>query len=250
MSMRFTNKDFWNQSDVIMSQDKLTLPKLYFYEAVLLEKVPFDHRAKLRIQVFGCGTGREIPGILEIFPNAEIIASDIADKMIEKCRHNIGKWGLGDKPIKLIVSPSEEVDEPAGSSDIVTIMNNMLTYVTPISARMKVFENAGRILRENGYVIGVVHHRYGKPLKTLYFLFQVLIQWMPGVRLGDRLGGFFGKRIRFHYFSKGEVRMLLEGTGFQPVLITDLKGLYASFGKNYSRWRGDNNIVFIGRKTK
>lgn len=246
--MKFENKDFWNQTDVILSQDKSERPRLSFYEQILLQKLPLKQKSHLIIQVLGCGTGREIPGILENFPNAKIVASDIAEKMIEKCFVNIDAWQLKNDQVKVLLSASENLDQPSSSSDIITTFTSTLTYVVPEATRHRFFSNANRMLKHNGYIVGVVHHRYGRLSKSLYFLLQSLYAWLPGVTNGDRIGGFFGKGVKTHYFTCKEVKKLLLTNGFNPILVTDLKGLYASLGKNYNSLKGDNNIVFIGQK--
>ncbi len=246
--MHLENKDFWNEADVIQSQDKTVNPVLYPYERLMLEKLPFAAEAGLRIQVLGCGTGREIPGIIEKFPNASIMASDIAEKMIDKCNENLKSWGLNNSQIDVKASSSEDLDEPSESSHLITTFTSTLTYILPVDNREKFFRNANRILKKDGYVVGVVHHRYGKLTKTLFFLIQLLYTWLPGFTPGDRLGGFFEKKVSTHYFTCNEVKGLLRKTGFNPILVTDLKGLFAMNGKSYNRRKGDNNIVFIGQK--
>lgn len=246
--MKLENKDFWNQADVIHSQDRSVHPKLYSYEQILLDKLPFDKNDHLIIQVLGCGTGREIPGILDHFPNSKITASDIAKKMIEKCNANLEAWQFRKDQVKVLVSASEKLDEPSASSDLITTFTSTLTYVLPVENRHKFLSNANRILKKEGYIIGVVHHRYGKLTKSLYFYLQNLFAWLPGITSGDRIGGFFGKKVKTHYFTCNEVKSLLSKNGFEPILVTDLKGLFASMGKNYNSRKGDNNIVFMGRK--
>ncbi|MEM4171106.1 MAG: class I SAM-dependent methyltransferase [Thermoplasmata archaeon] len=248
MSNKFENKDFWNQADVIKSQDREINPKLYSYEKILLDKLPLRLTDKLRIQIIGCGTGRETFEIYHKFPNSQIVASDISEKMIEKFNQNLHFWKLDTNRLILKCCSAENLDEPSNSSDLVTVFTSTLTYVFPSEMRNNFLKNLYRILKPGGFIIGVVHHRYGRLTKSMYFILQYLYAWIFKITPGDRIGGFYNKKLKTHYFTKQEIKDLLIINNFEPILVSDLYNLFKMEGKKYNRWKGDNNIVFIAKK--
>ncbi len=98
--MKIENKEFWEREDVIHSQNK-TVVNTSNYEAYLYEKAK-NYFSKLNssvkfAKIFGCGTGREINGILKYVPIDSILATDISENMIKKGKENVISWNLQDK---------------------------------------------------------------------------------------------------------------------------------------------------------
>ena len=76
--MKVENKDFWEDESIIKTQDQIA-PKSADYEIYLYEKARthFKGLRNLKAKIFGCGTGREIPEIINYVGIKKVVASDI-----------------------------------------------------------------------------------------------------------------------------------------------------------------------------
>jgi tRNA (cmo5U34)-methyltransferase len=73
---------------------------------VLVEAIPFERSAPLRVIDLGCGTGTVAAKVLEIFPNAHVTCLDLAENMIA-----IAKAKLASYPqVQYIVTNFQEFD--------------------------------------------------------------------------------------------------------------------------------------------
>jgi len=59
---------------------------------VMLAVIPFEHSDELTALDLGCGTGILSHLLLRSFPNARVTALDLADSMLDACRHNLSKY--------------------------------------------------------------------------------------------------------------------------------------------------------------
>jgi SAM-dependent methyltransferase len=243
-----SNSDFWNSPSVLLTQQS-NAPWSHAYEDYLLDGA--RQRSELSgesielVHVVGCGPGREIPIVRRMFPNAHIIASDVAQNMIEVCARNLQRWGCSGN-IDLRCSPASRLRKEKGGAGLVVAFNNVLTYVSPKADRSKTLRALREVLRPGGLLIGVVHHRWGRLTKSGYFALQRLA-WL--VRLtaqepGDRLGGFSGLRVPVHYYTTTELRFLLTSSGFVPLEVLSLDLWHRGQGRKYNPLRGDNNLMF------
>ena len=140
-----TNQEFWSATNIIETQD--THHTLHWYENYLLELIKKNKMNKVeKIHIVGCGTGREIPGVRKRFPGAEIIASDISDKMIERCKRNLIKWKISEK-ITLINCEASELSLIHNNSDIIIEFNSILTYVLPLKNRIVMMKHLNNLLK-------------------------------------------------------------------------------------------------------
>jgi SAM-dependent methyltransferase len=237
--------DFWSRPDVVSNQfDGQSF--LFRYETYLLEQVVnrglVNPKSVQKIHIMGCGTGREINPLCAIFPASKVIASDISSSMVERCRHNVDALGLADR-VTTVVASASEVD--GMGADLIVMFDNMLTYVVPAEARHDVMANCRRLLKPGGIVIGVVHSQYGRALKAGYFQLQRLLPFRVEEH-GDRLGGFFGKTFKCHYFTRTEVRRLLDEEGFSNGVVLTLKEMMSETGNYKRELARSNNLLFIG----
>ena len=206
--------DFWS-SPAIVTSYQVDVPSLYWYEKHVVHfsaKALASTKAKL-IHVVGCGPGRELPFIADTFPDARIIASDIASGMIDACNENLRKWGSYSN-IELRCTPASLLSPSDGEADVILALNNVLTYITPESERRKTFLAFRSILRRGGILGGVVHNRWGAPGKSGYFALQLIgnALRLTSQPLGDCIGRSSG--IPYHYYTDVELRALLEETQF------------------------------------
>ncbi|WP_298391984.1 methyltransferase domain-containing protein [Flavobacterium sp.] len=246
--MKIENKDFWEKEHIIETQE--VLKKASDFETYLLNQAQerFSKFGKIKnIKVFGCGTGREVESIAEVYQPDFILASDISENMIAKCNENLQLWGLSGIT-KTAVANAVAFTEPKNTFEVVTIFNSMLTYVPNRNDRMAIFNNSLHLLKDNGLLIGTVHNQVGAPLKTLYFQIRSLFSFVLGPRVGNRNTGFNGFSVPGYYYAKKQLLKDLTASGFSAVEVLSLEEFYQQQGKSYDRKKGYNNLIFIATK--
>lgn len=246
--MELDNKDFWEKSTVVVSQDKMK--KSSDFEVFMFQnaKERYQNIGPIQsIKIFGCGTGREIESIAEYFNPTQMVASDIAENMIAKCDENLRMWNL-DSITETLVIDAKEYDKVADEFDLVTILNSMMTYVTDRYNRITIFKNARQILKPNGVVIGTVHNQEGTFLKSTFFKLRNLLSFYYGDAAGIRSTGFHGFKLKAYYYQKKELQKDIESAGFKNIKIYSLEEYYAMQNIKYDRSKGYNNLIFIAQK--
>lgn len=248
--MKIENKDFWEREDIIHSQDK-TVGDTSNYEAYLYEKTK-SYFTNLNVsikkaKIFGCGTGREINGILKYLSINSILATDISENMIKKGNENIISWNLHDK-VKLEVADATIFTAKDNSYELVTLMNCMLTYVKDRKDRYTIFKTAHDILLPKGVLIGAVHNQVGTPQKTIYFLLRRILKPFLKNEPGNRITGFYGFDVGGYYFTKKDLHKHLSDNGFENIEIKSLSEYYKEINIKYNRLKGYNNLIFFATK--
>jgi SAM-dependent methyltransferase len=246
--MKIDNKDFWENEQIIQTQE--VLEKASAFEIYLLKTANerYSKFGKIKnIKVFGCGTGRELESINEILAPEFILASDISENMIAKCNLNLKKWGIV-SITKTLVENAVFLNEPKNNFELVTILNSMLTYVPDRKDRLSVFRNSIDLLKNNGVIIGTVHNQVGTPLKTLYFKIRNFFSFILGEKVGNRNTGFNGYSVPGYYYSKNGLIKDLNDAGFSEIEVYSLEEFYNDNGASYNRKKGYNNLIFIAQK--
>ena len=248
--MKIENKDFWEREDIIHSQDK-TVGDTSNYEAYLYEKVK-SYFANLNVsiknaKIFGCGTGREINGILKYLSIDSVLATDISENMIKKGQENIASWNLQDK-VRLEVADATKFIAKSSSYELVTLMNCMLTYVKDRKDRYTIFKTANDVLVPKGVLIGAVHNQVGTPQKTIYFLIRRILKPFLKNEPGNRVTGFYGFDVGGYYFTKKDLHKHLSDNGFENIEIKSLSEYYKEINIEYNRLKGYNNLIFFATK--
>lgn len=246
--MKIENKLFWEKETIIATQD--ISKNISNFEAFLFEKAK-ERYAKVglinRVKVFGCGTGREIKSINELFHPTQIVASDISENMILKCRENLKLWDI-DAKTETIVCDAYEYTQESNPFDMVTLLNSMLTYVPERKNRIGIFKNTLRILNKDAVVVGTVHNQIGIQKKTLYFKVRNLFSFILGESVGNRNTGFNGFKVPGYYYTKKGLHKDLEEAGYKGIEIYSLEEFSALKGGKYDRKKGYNNLIFIASK--
>lgn len=249
-----SNAEYWDQPALVTSQ-QVVRPLLHWYEEALLDRCESlldqgDGGALTRPYLYdiGCGPGREIPMLHARFPTAAFVACDIAPSMIRACKANLVRWRVA-ADVDLRTCSASELEVGPKRAQLVLLLNNVLTYVTPAEERQRTMVSLRSVLEPGGVIAGVVHHRWGRPLKSCYFALQTLRSWVGPFRqeCGDRVGGHADVRMRFHYFTQREVRRLLTETGFCSIWVTSLRSFSSQREIRYPLWRGDNNLLFTAQ---
>ncbi len=244
-----TQGEYWNAPEIVSPYADLP-PSLRWYEQYVMtaavSSLGARQREVRRVYMVGCGSGREMPRLREIFPAARIIACDPAAAMVDLATRNLQAWGCTDR-IEVRCCSASELRADGEPAQLVTLFDNVLTYVSPAAEREAMLGHLRALIETGGILIGAVHHRWGQLLKSAYFLAQ------PAARAfglsvgepGDRYGGAHGLRIPLHYFTGPELTDLLRNSGFAPSDIRSLAQLAPALDRKYRAWTGDNTLVFI-----
>lgn len=241
---KITNKDFWEKEEIIKTQE--VVESAAEYELFLFEKASQNQKVR-KIKIFGCGTGREIKAIYDFFEPHKIVASDISENMIKKCKNNVTNWKINGIVDALTLSATDYKSTDL-KFDLVTILNSMLTYVPKKKDRIKIFQNSFSILEQNGILIGTVHNQTGTLSKTLYFKLRRLFSFFLGEKVGNRDTGFNGFKVPGYYYDKETLISDIKSVGFSKVETWSLSEFYQMIGKNYNVRKGYNNLIFIAQK--
>lgn len=248
--MKIENKDFWEREDIIQTQDK-SVTSTSNYEAYLYEKAHrYFQKRKQEVKhakIFGCGTAREIFGILKYISIDHITATDIAENMIKKAALNLKEWNL-EKKVTLEISDAVKFKAQESSFELVTFMNCILNYVKDRSDRYIIFKTAHDILTPKGVVIGVVHNQVGTPQKTIYFLLRRILKPFLKDEPGNRITGFNGFQFGAYYFTKKDLGKHLSAAGFENIAIKSLSEYSRDNNLKYTRMKGYNNLIFFATK--
>jgi len=248
--MKIENKEFWEQEAIILSQDK-SVEETSNYEGYLYEKAKkyFSSIGLVvkKAKIFGCGTGREINGLLKTIAIVSVLGTDISENMIKKGQENIKAWGYQDKVTLNVVDASEFKGE-TNSFQLVTFMNCILTYVKEKEKRAAIFNTAYSILEPNGCVIGALHNQVGTPQKTFYFFLRRVFKIFLKTEVGNRITGFNGYDFVGYYYTKKGLYQQLEASGFKNIEIKSLSEFYKEEQIPYNRLKGYNNLIFFATK--
>ena len=245
--MKIDNKDFWEKEDVIATQ------RLQFasgFETFMFQEAQsrYSNFGKIeKIKIFGCGSGRDVKAVADFFNPKEILASDISENMIEKCKVNIHNWDL-ESIASTSVSNATELHKPSNNFQLVTILNSMLTYVPLKKDREVIFKNSYTLLQKNGVLIGTVHNQVGTFAKTTYFKLRSVFSFLLKEKVGNRTTGFNGFKVPGYYYSKKQLDLDLKKVGFRSVSIQSLEEFEISQGRTYNRKKGYNNLIFVASK--
>jgi SAM-dependent methyltransferase len=246
--MKVENKNFWENENIIKTQD--ISKNISNFEAFMFEKAKERYKAFgeiKNIKVFGCGTGREIKSIAEIYNPTRIVASDISENMISKCIENLKFWKI-DSITDTIVGDALEFNKVRCQFELVTVLNSMLTYVPVRNKRLEIFKNARQILKDDGVMIGTVHNQVGTLKKTLYFKIRSFFFVFLGENVGNRDTGFNGLYIPGYYYTKQGLLEDIKESGFKNIEVYSLEEFSTLNGISYNRKKGYNNLIFIASK--
>ncbi|TRX34851.1 class I SAM-dependent methyltransferase [Flavobacterium sp. ZT3R18] len=246
--MKVGNKDFWENENIIKTQD--ISKNISNFEAFMFEKAKERYKAfgKIKnIKVFGCGTGREIKSIVEIYHPSRIVASDISENMISKCKKNLEIWKMN-SITETIVGNALDFNKVSCQFELVTVLNSMLTYVPERNNRLGILKNAHQILKDDGVMIGTVHNQVGTLTKTLYFKIRNFFSVFLGENVGNRDTGFNGLYIPGYYYAKKGLLEDIEESGFKNIEVYSLEEFSILNGTSYNRKKGYNNLIFIASK--
>ncbi|MBV8521686.1 MAG: class I SAM-dependent methyltransferase [Acetobacteraceae bacterium] len=102
---------------------------------------------RLRLLDAGCGTGRFIASLKQIWPRLAVLGVDLSEAYIREAKRHIGRWSW----VTLAVANAESIPLPDGSQDAVT--STFLFHELPPAVRRTVFAEFARVLKPGGRLI-------------------------------------------------------------------------------------------------
>ena len=104
---------------------------------------------KLRLVDIGCGTGRFLDFVKQVWPRLPVLGLDLSDAYIAHARRHLKRWSR----INLVVANAEAIPAPDNSCDAVTSI--FMLHELPPEVRRKVIGEAARVLKAGGRLVMV-----------------------------------------------------------------------------------------------
>ena len=114
----------------------------------------FDQR-KLRLIDVGCGTGRFLDFVKQVWPRLPVLGLDLSHAYIRHARGHLKRWSNVD----LIVANAEAIPAKDNSCDAVTSI--FMLHELPKEVRRTVIEEAARVLKPGGRQFAPTRRRAG-----------------------------------------------------------------------------------------
>jgi ubiquinone/menaquinone biosynthesis C-methylase UbiE len=102
---------------------------------------------KLRLIDIGCGTGRLLDFVKQVWPRLPALGLDLSEAYIDHARRHLKRWSR----INLIVANAEAIPVPSNSCDAVTSI--FMMHELPPEIRRIVIGEAARVLKPGGRLI-------------------------------------------------------------------------------------------------
>jgi ubiquinone/menaquinone biosynthesis C-methylase UbiE len=106
----------------------------------------FDQR-KLRLIDVGCGTGRFLDFVKQVWPRLPVLGLDLSEAYIRHARRHLKRWSN----VNLIVANAEAIPAKDNSCDAVTSV--FMVHELPPAVRRTVIGEAARVLKPGGRLI-------------------------------------------------------------------------------------------------
>ena len=102
---------------------------------------------KLRLIDIGCGTGRFLDFVKQVWPRLPVLGLDLSEAYIKHARRHLRRWSR----TNLVVGNAEAIPAPDNSCDAVT--NIFMLHELPPEVRRTVIGEAARVLKPGGRLI-------------------------------------------------------------------------------------------------
>jgi ubiquinone/menaquinone biosynthesis C-methylase UbiE len=99
---------------------------------------------RLRLLDIGCGTGRSLDFVKQVWPRLPLVGIDMSEAYIGEAKRHVRRWGW----IDLLVAKAEALPFADASQDAVT--SSFLFHELPPKVRRTVFGEAARVLKRGG----------------------------------------------------------------------------------------------------
>jgi ubiquinone/menaquinone biosynthesis C-methylase UbiE len=166
----------------------------------------------IRVLDVGCGRGRVITRLAELYPASRFVGLDLSEEAIAAARDDATRKGLKNVAFEVADVSGFDQTAEAGAYDLVTTFDAIHDQARPLA----VLEGIRRTLRDDGVYLmqdikgsSDVHRNIGHPIGT--FLYTVSCMHCMTVSLaqgGEGLGAMWGEE---------KTRAYLERAGFRSV---------------------------------
>lgn len=102
---------------------------------------------KLRLLDIGCGTGRFLDSVKQVWPRLPIVGLDMSEAYIRHARRDLRRWSW----LRFIVGKAEAIPLPDNSQDAVSGV--FIFHELPPNIRQLVFSECARVLRPGGRLV-------------------------------------------------------------------------------------------------
>ena len=121
----------------------------------LFEAFAGRDQRKLRLMDIGCGTGRFLDSLKQVWPRLSVLGIDMSEAYIKYARRHLRHWTR----LNLSVGNAEALPAPDASQDALTSI--FLFHELPPKVRRIVFRECARVLRPRGRLIVVDSLQHG-----------------------------------------------------------------------------------------
>lgn len=119
----------------------------------ILQKLPFDKNAPIKILEVGCGTGVNMVELAKIYPQAHIVGMDVSGDMLKQASKNLEKY---QDRVELLEKPYGGSDEYNGQFDLI-LFSYSLTMINP--QYIDLIHQSKKDIKAGGYVAVVDFHK-------------------------------------------------------------------------------------------
>jgi ubiquinone/menaquinone biosynthesis C-methylase UbiE len=110
---------------------------------------------QLRLIDIGCGTGRFLDSLKQVWPRLSVLGIDMSEAYVKYARRHLTRW----RRLNLSVGNAEALPAPNESQDALTSI--FLFHELPPKVRRIVFRECARVLKPNGRLIVVDSLQHG-----------------------------------------------------------------------------------------
>ncbi len=160
----------WDREiDEFEQMQNIVIPKKDEMLQTIIEMIPFNTAAHLKILEIGGGTGALTKKVLSVFTNVSYIFSDASDGMV---RTSAEKFGRGDDSIRFVVADFNRAGwyDKLGKQKVDLILSSLCFHYVATKRREGFFCELAKILKKGGILI------YAAAVKSPHKLIQKRIE--------------------------------------------------------------------------
>jgi ubiquinone/menaquinone biosynthesis C-methylase UbiE len=113
----------------------------------LHEVISGRDQRKLRLLDIGCGTGRFLDLVKQVWPRLPSLGLDLSEPYIRHAKRHLSRWSR----INLLVGNGESIPTPDASFDVVTSI--FVFHELPPEVRRTIFGECARVLKPGGRLV-------------------------------------------------------------------------------------------------
>jgi ubiquinone/menaquinone biosynthesis C-methylase UbiE len=113
----------------------------------LHEVIAGHDQRKLRLLDIGCGTGRFLDLVKQVWPRLPSLGLDLSEPYIGHAKRHLSRWSR----INLLVGNAESIPAPGASFDVVTSI--FMFHELPPAVRRIIFGECARVLKPGGRLV-------------------------------------------------------------------------------------------------